>query len=345
MFKSARIKLTLWYLLVIMLISAAFSAAIYKMLAVEVERFARTQRFRIEMRLNDQFLLPPGAAVVIEPELLAEAKKRIAMSLIVINISILVGSGFLGYFLAGKTLGPIEEMVEEQNRFVTDASHELRTPLTALKCGLEVYLREKRPKLAEAKRLAEDSLGEVNKLQKLADSLLRLITIHKPQIKTEKEKLEVNEIIDRAILRVEPMAKVKKIMIEKGNSEGQVEGDKDSLVDLLVILLDNAIKYSKDEGKVTVGSDQAEKEVMVKVKDEGIGIGEKDLPHIFDRFYRADSARSKSKSNGYGLGLAIAKKIVEEHRGLIRAESKIGEGSEFRVSLPLSVQPDFRNKT
>jgi len=103
----------------------------------------------------------------------------------------------------------------------------------------------------------------------------------------------------------------------------------------LVILLDNGIKYSPERSKISLEVKKLGREVKIIIKDEGVGIGKEELPHIFDRFYRADNARTKSETNGYGLGLAIAKKIIDEHGGKIEVESKTGKGSMFIVILPI----------
>src|SRR3989344_3853916 len=128
MFKSARLTLTAWYLAIIMVISIAFSLMIYRVLLIEVIRFERAQRVRIERRM--QFFNSP---IPVSLELIEEIKQRLIFRLFMVNIGIMVISGGLGYFLAGRTLKPIKEMVDEQNRFISDASHELRTPLTSLK--------------------------------------------------------------------------------------------------------------------------------------------------------------------------------------------------------------------
>jgi two-component system, OmpR family, sensor histidine kinase CiaH len=334
MFKSARIKLTAWYLLIIMVISGAFSAVIYRVSTVEMDRFVEIQRFRVERRFGDQNL-PPPEIIMIEPELVTEARQRIITGLLIINVVILVTAGGAGYFLAGKTLMPIEKMIEEQNRFVADASHELRTPLTALKCSLEVFLREKQPKIIEAKELASEGVNQVNTLQKLSDSLLKLAQSPNENNLAKPEKVDIKIIATDAIAKIMPMAKAKKIEIKKEIEKFFAWGNSDNLTELLVILLDNGIKYSPEKSKMFLTTKVAEREGKIIVEDEGIGIGEKELPHIFDRFYRVDSARNKEKANGYGLGLAIAKKIVDEHRGKIVVESKIGKGSKFTIILPI----------
>ena len=133
MFQNARIKLTLWYLLIIMLVSFLFSIGVYKILTREVERFARIQRFRMERGFGENHvILPPN----LDSDFVSETKERIAATLSTIDFVILIISGALGYFLAGKTLLPIKSMLDEQNRFITDASHELRTPLTALNSNI-----------------------------------------------------------------------------------------------------------------------------------------------------------------------------------------------------------------
>ena len=158
MFHSARIKLTAWYLLIIMLISVSFSVAMYKVLTFELDRVERMQRLRIERRVPDMArIIPPEQPFRIDPDLVAETKNRLQLILLVINLAILASSAVAGYFLAGKTLRPIEKAMEEQKRFVADASHEIRTPLTALKTSMEVALRDKKISLSEAKEVLKSN--------------------------------------------------------------------------------------------------------------------------------------------------------------------------------------------
>ena len=149
MFNSARLKLTAWYLLGIMCISILFSSIIYRGLMSEVNRFEQIQRFRFERRLEEGEIVPKTIIFKLPPpipgsqELIEETEKRILIMLITVNAGIFIISGLLGYVLAGRTLKPIKEMMDEQNRFISDASHEFRTPLTSLKSGFEVFLRNK----------------------------------------------------------------------------------------------------------------------------------------------------------------------------------------------------------
>jgi len=329
MFTSARIKLTVWYLFIILSVSASFSLAIYGIWSHEVGRFARVQRTRIERGLDGNLPLPP-APIRNAPdlELLEEARLRFGVTLVLINVIILVVSGGLGYLLAGKTLKPIKLMIDEQNRFVTDASHELRTPLTALKSTMEVFLRSKTPTIKGSKDLIRSSIEEVNKLKVLSDSLLSLSQYQEYNNSVRFEQVSLKKVVREAVDKIAPLAGQRDISINEQVKDMAVRGNKYSLVDLFVILLENAIKYSPDESKVAIVSSVSGRAINVSVKDEGSGIEEKDIPRIFDRFYRADKSRS---SSGFGLGLSIAKRIVDMHKGKIFVESRVGKGSTFTV--------------
>ena len=322
MFKAARLKLTGWYLLIIMVISLSFSGVIYGMLSRELDRFTREPRFRFsDISFQER------------KEIIEESQKRLAMGLLEVNGIILVVSGTLGYFLAGVTLSPIQKMLEEQKRFVGDASHELRTPLTALKSMLEVGLRDKNLDIKEAKVLISESIEETDKLKNLSDSLLELARENKQKISFEK--LKVAEVLKDAVKKIDIRAKSKKIKIISKVNGATVMGNKDKLSELLVILLDNAIKYSPKNSQIKISAKKGKNQAVIKVADQGQGISEKDLPHIFERFYRSDAARNHQSEGGYGLGLAIAKKIIEEHSGKISVKSEVDKGSEFKIILPL----------
>jgi len=319
MFKNARIKLTAWYLLIIMIISISFSLVIYRGLMGEVHRFSRMQKLRF----------------FIDEDLITEIKQRIILSLGIINTIIFITSGALGYFLAGKTLKPIQEMVEEQNRFISDASHEFRTPLTALKSSLEVNLRDKNLSIEEAKKIMGENINDVNHLQKLSDSLLQLSQYEKPQIYSNFKKVSLKQIIEESINKITPLAKNKNINIKNSTINVYLKGSKYGLIDLFVILLDNAVKYSGEKSTISINAKKIDHSISISIEDKGIGIDKKDIPHLFDRFYRSDKARSKKGVDGYGLGLSIAKKIVDQHKGLIVIESKLKKGTSVMVRLPI----------
>ncbi len=330
MFHDARIKLTVWYLLIIMTISLAFSVIIYRNTVTEVIRGIRIQQARVERVIGYGPTHPPE----IDPALLDEVRDRVRLNLFLINLAILGISGTAGYFLAGRTLKPIRKMVEEQNRFITDASHELRTPLTAIRTEIEVNLRNKNLSLPEARGLLMSNLEEVNNLQALSDGLIKMTAYQKGQNKMLFTTVSLAKITKEAIRRVNGMAREKQISLLNQVKEIALTGDEAMLTELLVIFLDNAIKYSPKNSRVKIGAKQNDGSVLITISDQGMGISEEEIPHLFDRFYRSDKSRTKTDVAGYGLGLAIAKQIVERHRGLIKVESVVGKGTKFTIKLP-----------
>lgn len=345
MFHSARLKLTAWYLLTIMVISLAFSGAIYRILTFELDRVERAQRLRIELRFperleNEPPFLPGQRRIFwLDSEVIAETKKHLLINLAIINLTILGASALAGYFLAGQTLMPINEMVEEQGRFITDASHELRTPLTSLKSEIEVNLRDKKLSLDQAKSLLKSNLEEVNNLQILSDGLIKLTQYQKTKNGLEVSQISLNALVEEAVKKIAHLAKEKKIVIANKVTDLTFEGNHQTLIELLVIFLDNAIKYSPKNTSVSLSSDKKDGHFLIQIKDQGIGIEEKEIPHLFNRFFRTDKSRTKSEVPGYGLGLAIAKQIVERHNGLIKVKSQPGVGTTFSVQLPIK-HPD-----
>jgi len=342
MFTKARMTLTAWYLLIIMCISIAFSAVIYQVLTNEVERFATNQRIRIERRIQERMYFPNiptqelhGQISLIDPDLVGETKRRISFMLIIINSTIFLVSGILGYILAGKTLKPIANMVDDQHRFISDASHELRTPLTAMKTSLEVGLRDSKLSTKETKKLINDTINQINYLQYLSDKLLKLMHLETNPIESTIKAVDMNFTIQQAVHQVLPIAKQKQIIITQKLMHEKIFGNAQELTDLFVILLDNAVKYSKRESQIAIIMEKRDKTIITNVIDEGVGIAKEDLPNIFERFYRGDIARTHNSSKGYGLGLAIAKKIVEAHHGTIAVDSTIQKGSTFQVAFRL----------
>jgi len=342
MFKNARIKLTAWYLLIIMAISMSFSLVIYRMMTFEMDRFAERQQSRIAHDLENTafFPAPPRPNnetkfIIFDPAILQETKQRLVIQFLMINATIILIAGGLGYILAGKTLRPIATMLDEQKRFISDASHELRTPLTAIKSSIEVALRDKNITVENAKSVLKENINDVNTLQTLTDQLLELARLEINGNKKLFETVDTQSIVTAAIKRVTPIAKQKNITITEHLCSGIVFGDKHALIDCCVVLLDNAIKYSSKNTTISITAAIRGNDALIEIQDNGIGISPSDISHIFDRFYRADAARNKSKTNGYGLGLSIAKKIAEEHNGKLLVKSVLHNGSTFSLILPL----------
>jgi signal transduction histidine kinase len=290
----------------------------------------------VSFPLIDMFEEPP-APYEFDRDLFDEARSRVMWSLVLLSTGVISASGGAAYFLAGRTLKPIELMMDEQKRFISDASHELRTPLTAMKTEIEVTLRDQNLSSDEARDVLQSNLEEVDKLKALSDRLLTLGRLQSQNKNIEFSKCNVSDIGEEAISQVVPMAVKKNMEIEFEPiiDEGAIiEAFKSNLVDMLVILLDNAIKYSQNDSIVGLRMTAHKDTVSIIVDDNGIGISQEDLPNLFKRFYRADTARSRGEIEGYGLGLSIAKGFIERHNGTIRVESQVGKGTRFTITLP-----------
>jgi signal transduction histidine kinase len=336
-FHKASIRLAGLYLVIMMAISLFFSLNVYQLSVQEFDRGLRRPGGNPGIGSPLERLLPDDLRQQIDDEREAqyeEAKQRVITRLLLINAVILVGAGALSYYLARRTLRPIEEAHEVQSRFTADASHELRTPIAAMQTEIEVALMNPHLTLDQTKRQLRSNLEELDKLTRLSEGLLRLARMENGDLL--KDKVNVLTILQRAVDRVLSAAEAKRILISlpKG-ADAVVVGDEDSLVEALVTVLDNAIKYSNEKTKVVVTITKERRHVVLHITDQGIGIKATELPHIFDRFYRADTARSKQSVHGYGLGLAIAKNIIDAHNGTISAVSKRGKGTTFTVILPL----------
>lgn len=334
MFKKVRLRLSLWYLLVIMFISIFFSSFIYMILSFTIDSGFEGTLNEIRLKLEDNndkfpFLINESFLENIE-----NIKSMVLYRLILTNGAILIVSMAVSYFLAGRTLKPIEKMVDEQKRFIADASHEFRTPLTALTSSTEVALMDKGLTLEESKKILKSNLGDIGRLKCLSDNLLSLAEHQKSDLNLCLEKVDIWEVIKDAYRKLLPLAEEKNIQIKLEEQNITLVADRQRLTDLVVILLDNSIKYTPSGGEVTVTVQSKDSSTLIKVKDMGIGIESKDLPHIFNRFYRGDKSRSKTSVSGFGLGLSLAKEIVEKHKGTIAVSSIPGVGTTFTITLP-----------
>lgn len=314
MFESATIRLTLWYLIILMAISIAFSVSIYHLSVGELQ----SSLVRYEQNIMNVYLL--DLEQLYAPHL-DTAQTQMIVSLVWINVFILLAGGIGSYLLARRTLKPIQQAHELQSRFVSDASHELRTPLSVMTTELEVALRAKLSK-KDMQELLESNLEEVNKLTELSQTLLKLSTGDSNSL--EYRKIDLNSVLSHIAERDRRI---------KDSSSGTVNiyAHQRSIEDLLNILTDNAIKYSPADTPIRIHASERAGRITIKVSNSGEGIAAKDLPHIFDRFYRADNSRS---SSGHGLGLSLAKQIVELHNGRITASSTQNKVTTITVSLP-----------
>lgn len=333
MFRSALLKLTGLYLLILMLICLLFSMNLYRISTVEVSTRLRRQADLIASSRFGNLQVDPDLLEIAVLNELENSQRHIIAQLIYANIVILCLGGVGSYLLAKRTLEPIEEAHAAQIRFTADASHELRTPLTAMRAETEVTLREKKLTVAMARKQLESNVEELERLTSLSENLLQLARGN--DTSDWKAKVKLADVFTEAVKQIRYKAEQKKATINLSPTGAVVAGSPSQLNQLFVILLDNAIKYGKDGQTIRVSCKTTPTHASVSVKDEGVGISKKDLPHVFERFYRVDTVRNQTVSPGYGLGLSIAEKIVHSHGGDLEVSSKLDKGSTFTVILPI----------
>jgi two-component system OmpR family sensor kinase len=233
----------------------------------------------------------------------------------------------------------LEQTLAAQQRFVADASHELRTPLSTIRTNLELLQRagDALDDLDRDEAMA-DAVAEIERLSRLVASLLTLARVDSGLRLERREPVQIHQIVRDVYRQARLMAlpHEQKIVLDDVE-EAQVSGDPDYLKELLLILVDNAVSYTPNGGEIRLALACDDGEAQIAVTDNGVGIDQADLPHLFERFYRADQTRARSappSRGGTGLGLAIARWIVDEHNGQIDVRSQIGRGSTFIIRLP-----------
>lgn len=229
----------------------------------------------------------------------------------------------------------LEKSFQSVKRFTADASHELQTPLTILRGELETLLLDE--SLSKDVREAVFSLiEEVDWLSKIVRSLLMLSRLDAGQLQTERVKLNLADLVETTADQMSPLAAEKNITLSSSaGEEVAVSGDHVRLKQVIVNLLDNAIKYTPEGGRITVLVSKSEQHACLEVGDTGPGIPESDLPHVFDRFFRAGPIRRET-NDGAGLGLSIVQSICAAHGGLVRAENQSSGGCRITFQLPLA---------
>ncbi len=248
----------------------------------------------------------------------------------------LLGAGLGGLFLANRALEPARLAWTNQQRFIGDAAHELRTPLTLLRADAEVLLRSREYMAAEDADLLEDIVTEANHMSSLATNMLTLARLDNNASHREHEVVNLTDIALTGVRRVQALARQEGISIQvESNDAALVIGDPLLLEQAVLVLLDNAIKYNRRDGRVTVRTAVKDKGALLEVSDTGIGIAAEHLPHLGERFYRVDKARSR-EAGGTGLGLSIARSIAEVHGGTLSLTSVPDKGTTVTIQLPLA---------
>lgn len=325
MFQSATLKLTGWYLMIIVIICLLFSVVIYAIASKEVGS-------RINYMPSDPGILrilDQNSLNLLRARQIQAAEENLIYSLLITNLIIWALGGVGSYYLARRSLEPIERAHEAQSRFTSDASHELRTPLASMKTELEVTLRDPNPTKEEMRELLSSNLEEVNKLTKLSQTLLQLSRLDHDNI--ERGRVDLAAILDTVLPRFGADSQRIKILTKPHTN---VFANMSAAEELFTILIDNALKYSPPESEVTLRFIRSKQLAGFEITNQGNGIPASMLPRIFDRFFRTDNARTGGTQRSYGLGLSLAKKLVEVHGGELSVTSREDGPTTFRVLLP-----------
>lgn len=315
-----------------MSISLFFSVIIYQISSSEV----RTRLHIVEQRFSFPVIADPrtGTFGDFQKRQLDEANLNLFVALFYSNLLILLLAGVGSYFLARRTLMPIEEFQEAQDRFTSDASHELRTPLAIMKSELEVAVRDKNLTKEEMRELLVSNLEEVDRLSALSDTLLKLSRRDFSEL--DFTLVDIGATIRKNVGNHKNVAK-KRFNIVIPSKKAIIRGNASSIHELFAILIDNALRYSPDDSTININLETRASSIVATIQNTGPGISKNDLPHIFDRFYRGEKSRNTS-AGGYGLGLSLAKNIVDLHDGEIFIDSTPDKTTTVKVILKKSTK-------
>lgn len=279
------------------------------------------------------------AGVVLIGELIQPQESALSL-LLTLLLSIggvaLLGAGLGGLFLSNRALAPARLAWANQQRFIADASHELRTPLTLLRADAEVLLRSRQRLGAEDAMLLEDIVAESSHMAHISNNLLMLARLDNTPAHRDHEVISLVELAQQGMRRVQSMAEQHGITVQvEHTNDPYVIGDPMQLEQVVLILLDNAIKYNRSGGHVLLRTSVRAEHAFLEVSDTGVGIATEHLSHLGERFYRVDKARSR-EAGGTGLGLSIAQRIASLHGGYLTLSSVPEQGTTATLTLPLA---------
>ena len=255
----------------------------------------------------------------------------------IISLAVCFGiilSVIASYVLSKRTLKPLQENLMKQTEFVQNVSHELRTPLTIIQAKQELLLQEPNAKIIDKVEDITVTLNETNRLTKLIKDLMILSRADGNKMSLQKENVNVDDYIKEVISPYKDLAEMQnKKIIMNLNYGSDIEIDTSKFYQLVVILFDNAMKYTEENDSIEISTCMKENKFVMDIKDTGIGVSSEGLKRIFERFYREDKARNR-ETGGSGLGLSIASLIVSAHGGTIKASHNIPKGTIFTIKLP-----------
>ena len=268
-----------------------------------------------------------------------EAAYKTLFWLLCMALVLYMAACYFGYWLAGRNIRPISEMYARQKQFTADASHEMRTPLAVMKLAVQGLREDEDSRLSEfAKESVEMLESEADRLSRLTENLMTLARSDEDNLPAYTEQVDMTELCHKVVAQLTLLAEQKQIVLKQElQADLSVQGDELALSRLLIILLDNALKYSAAKTTVTLRGARVKEHLVIEVRDEGCGISDEDKSRVFDRFYRVDKARSRSQG-GLGLGLSLAWAIVHQHGGSIEAFDNQPQGTVMYVQLPLGAR-------
>ena len=252
-------------------------------------------------------------------------------SFILVGFIILVIIFFTNRFFANRYIAPVKEAFMKQKQFIEDASHELKTPLAIISTNTDVLLDNNEDTISNQSRWIHHIQEETTRMKELTNNLLYLTEIDHTRTQMLYVPFNLSETVESVILTMEPIIFEKNISLHYEIEPNlNIQGNEEQIKQVIMILLDNAIKYTHPIGSLVLRLQKQHSDIVLSVQNTGDGIPSEHLDKIFDRFYRTDSSRSR-KLGGYGLGLAIAKSIIEQHKGKIYAKSTLNETTTFYV--------------
>jgi len=271
---------------------------------------------------------------------LNQSMTSMMQSLGIASVIALLAFFVLSMFLSRWALGPVQRAWNQQQQFVADASHELKTPLTVIMANNSILMSNPEASVEEQMQWVESTQTEAKMMQGLVNDMLYLARSESEEQQLVMERVDLSDLARSAALQFEAVAFERGITLEDDIADDvAVQGNAEQLNRVLGVLLDNACKYADEGGRVLVTLQRAGAKAQLKVNNTGTPIPPEDLPHLFDRFYRADKARTRDaqtkQAGGFGLGLAIAHNVVSAHGGNIEATSSLSEGTTFTVTLPV----------
>lgn len=264
-----------------------------------------------------------------------EQSRNLVVAIAVVALLGLLGTALVAFWITGRALVPIRRAFATERRFVADASHEIRTPTAIIRSSAEVLQREELV-LPDGRELAEDIVAEADRLGRLVEELLALAASERGALAADRRPIDLAEVAAATVRRAGPLAAEQGLVLEGPAGDGPalpILGDADRLVQLLLVLLDNAFRVSPPGGHVVVAVARAGRRAQVAVSDQGPGVPADQRERVFEPFARL--ARARGEGRGSGLGLAIARRIAEIHGGTLAVADAPGGGARFVLEVPL----------